>query len=124
MRISKILIVDDSPISRRMIKSCIPKEPEYQFFEAGDGQQGLELFKEISPDATFMDLTMPVMDGITAVQEIMKHDESASVVVLTADVQARMIMNAYEAGAFLVLKKPPTKETIKEALDKIETREP
>ena len=123
MRISKILIVDDSPISRRMLKSSIPKEPGYQFFEAGDGQQGLEMFKEVRPEVTFMDLTMPVMDGITSVQEIMKFDGTASIVVLTADVQARMIMNAYQAGAFLVLKKPPTKENIKDALDKVEERE-
>ena len=124
MRISKILIVDDSPISRRMLKSSIPKEPRYQFFEAGDGLQGLEMFKEVRPEVTFMDLTMPVMDGITSVQEITKFDASASIVVLTADVQAKMIMNAYQAGAFLVLRKPPTKENIKDALDKVEAREP
>jgi two-component system chemotaxis response regulator CheY len=124
MRISKILIVDDSPISRRMLKSSIPKEPCYQFFEAGDGLQGLEMFKEVRPEVTFMDLTMPVMDGITSVQEITKFDASASIVVLTADIQAKMIMNAYQAGAFLVLRKPPTKENIKDALDKVEAREP
>jgi two-component system, chemotaxis family, chemotaxis protein CheY len=123
MRINKILIVDDSPISRRMLKSSIPKDPEYQFFEAGDGQQGLEMFREVRPQVTFMDLTMPVMDGISSVQEIMKLDETASVVVLTADVQARMIMNAYQAGAFLVLKKPPTKESIQDALNKVAERE-
>ena len=123
MRISKILIVDDSPISRRMLRSSMPKEPGYQFFEAGDGQQGLEMFQQVRPEVTFMDLTMPVMDGITSVREIMKLDETASIVVLTADVQAKMIMNAYHAGAFLVLKKPPTKESILEALNKVEERE-
>ena len=124
MEISKILIVDDSPISRRMLKSTIPKEPGYEFFEAGDGQQGLEMYKELRPDLTFMDLTMPVMDGITAVQEITKFDISACIVVLTADVQAKMIMNAYEAGAFLVLKKPPNKDVIQDALNKVAEREP
>jgi two-component system chemotaxis response regulator CheY len=106
-----------------MLRSSIPKEPGYQFFEAGDGQQGLEMFQQVRPEVTFMDLTMPVMDGITSVQEIMKLDETASIVVLTADVQAKMIMNAYQAGAFLVLKKPPTKESILEALNKVEERE-
>jgi two-component system, chemotaxis family, chemotaxis protein CheY len=105
-----------------MLKSSIPKDPDYQFFEAGDGQQGLEMFQQVRPDVTFMDLTMPVMDGIASVQEIMKLDDLASVVVLTADVQARMIMNAYQAGAFMVLKKPPTKETIQDALNKVEER--
>ena len=41
--VSRILLVDDSPISRRMLKSCIPKDRGYEFFEAGDGQAGLEL---------------------------------------------------------------------------------
>jgi len=77
-----------------MIKSSMPKEQGYQFFEAGDGQQGQEMFQELRPEVTFMDLTMPVRDGITSVQEIMKVDDSASVVVLTADLQAKMIMNA------------------------------
>jgi two-component system chemotaxis response regulator CheY len=106
-----------------MLRSSIPKEPGYLFFEAADGQQGLEMFKDVRPEVTFMDLTMPVMDGITSVVEILKLDDSASVVVLTADVQAGMIMHAYQAGAFLVLKKPPTKESILEALNKVEQRE-
>lgn len=124
MQISKILIVDDSPISRRMLKSTLPKEPEYQFFEAGDGLQGLEMYKEVQPDLTFMDLTMPVMDGIASLVEITKIDASACIVVLTADIQAKRIMSAYQAGAFLVLRKPPTKEMIQDALNKVEERQP
>ncbi len=60
--ISKILIVDDSPIARKMLKSCIPKDQGYEFHEAGDGREALEKFREIKPDVTFMDLTMPVIN--------------------------------------------------------------
>lgn len=123
MRISKILIVDDSPISRRMLKSTIPKEPAYEFYEAENGLQGLEKYQEVRPELTFMDLTMPVMDGITSVQEITKVDSSACIVVLTADIQAKMIMSAYQAGAFLVLRKPATKEMIQDTLKKVEERQ-
>jgi len=116
--INKILIVDDSPISRRMLKSCIPKDREYEFFEAGDGLEGLNKYKEIRPDVTFMDLTMPVMDGATSLKEILSFDDDALVIVSTADVQIKSLTNVLEIGAFLVLKKPPTKEGIQDALHK------
>jgi two-component system, chemotaxis family, chemotaxis protein CheY len=120
--INMILIVDDSPISRKMLKSCIPKDREYAFFEAGDGLAGLELYKKIQPDITFMDLTMPVMDGATALDEIMKFDKNALVIVSTADVQVKSLAKVMDLGAFLVVKKPPSKEIIQDALSKAEER--
>ena len=68
--VRKILIVDDSPISRKMLKSCLPKDDGSEIHEAGDGRAGLEKFKEIAPDITFLDLTMPVMDGAQALEEM------------------------------------------------------
>ena len=120
--INVILIVDDSPISRKMLKSCIPKERGYVFHEAGDGLAGLELYKKIQPDVTFMDLTMPVMDGAAALEQIIKYDRQALVIVLTADVQVKSIAKVTELGAFLVVKKPPNKDSIQEALSKAEDR--
>jgi two-component system chemotaxis response regulator CheY len=114
----KILIVDDSPISRRMLKSCIPKEAGYEFYEAGNGLEGLDRYKEIVPEVTFMDLTMPVMDGATSLKKILEFDSKAVVIVSTADVQAKSIANVLEIGAFLVLNKPPTREGVNEALSK------
>ena len=101
-----------------MLKSCIAKDQGYQFFEAGDGLEGLNMYQEIRPDVTFMDLTMPVMDGATSLREILKIDSEAVVIVSTADVQIKSITNVLEIGAFLVLKKPPTKEGILDALQK------
>jgi two-component system, chemotaxis family, chemotaxis protein CheY len=120
--INTILIVDDSPISRKMLKSCIPKDREYVFYEAGDGLAGLEMFKMKKPDITFMDLTMPVMDGATALDEIMKFDKNAIVIVSTADIQVKSLAKVMDLGAFLVVKKPPSKDTIKDALSKAEER--
>jgi len=114
----KILIVDDSPISRKMLKSCIPKDSGYEFFEAGDGLAGLEAFKDVCPHITFMDLTMPVMDGAQALEEIKKLDKDAVVIVSTADIQVKSIEKVMALGALLVVKKPPTKESVKDALTK------
>ncbi len=120
--IKKILIVDDSPISRRILKSCIPKDRGYEFFEAGDGRAGLDTYRNIRPDVTFMDLTMPVMDGLCATGEIRKFDPDATIIVCTADVQAKSISNALNLGAMMVVKKPPTKETVEDALSRAEER--
>ncbi len=115
----KILIIDDSPISRRMLKSCIPKDHDHQFLEAGDGLEGLNSYFENSPDLTFLDLTMPVMDGAQALEAIRQKDPAAIVIISTADVQAKSIERVEQLGAFLVLKKPPTKESIADALQKV-----
>lgn len=116
----KILIVDDSPISRKMLKSCFPKEQSFDYFEAGDGLAGYELYKEVRPDITFMDLTMPVMDGATSIDEIRKFDPKALIIVSTADVQIKSLTRVMELGAFMVLKKPPSKESVLDALTQSE----
>jgi two-component system chemotaxis response regulator CheY len=116
----KILIVDDSPISRKMLKSCIPAESVNEFLEAGDGLAGLNVFKESLPDVTFLDLTMPVMDGVQALEEMKKHNPDAVVIVATADIQVKSIEKVMGLGAFHVLKKPPTKESVREILQKVD----
>ena len=124
--IKKILIVDDSSISVKIIKSCIPKDKDYELFDAADGQIGVEKYKELKPDLTFMDLTMPVMNGFQALEEILKFDQKALVIILTADVQIKAVAKAHDLGAFSVVKKPPSKESIlaaiKEADDALTAR--
>ena len=114
--IKKILIVDDSPISIKIIKSCMPKDKDYELFDAADGQMGVEKYKELKPDLTFMDLTMPVMNGFQALEEILKLDQKALVIILTADVQIKAVAKAHDLGAFSVLKKPPAREAIAAAI--------
>lgn len=118
--IKKILIVDDSPISVKIIKSCVPQDMGYELYDAADGQMGVEKYKEIRPDLTFMDLTMPVMTGFQALEEIMKSDPKAMVIILTADVQIKAIAKAHDLGAFSVLKKPPSKESVAGAIKEAE----
>jgi len=116
--IKKILIVDDSPIARKMLKSCLPKDQGFEFYEACDGREGVEKYKSICPDLTFMDLTMPVMTGYEAIVEIIKHDSNALVIVVTADVQLKAIKTVLDFGAYMVLRKPLKKEDLLIALSK------
>ncbi|MCK7467392.1 MAG: response regulator [Desulfosudis oleivorans] len=114
--IKKILIVDDSPISIKIIKSCIPTDKGYELLDASNGQIAVEQYKQHQPDLTFMDLTMPVMNGFEALEEILKFDQKALVIILTADVQIKAVAKAHDLGAFTVVKKPPAKESIAAAI--------
>ena len=113
-----ILIVDDSPIARKMLKSCLPKDQGFEYHEAGDGKQGFEKYQELNPDVTFMDLTMPVMTGYEAIEKIIEFDKDALIIVVTADVQMKAIKTVMDSGAFMVLRKPLKKEEITQALNK------
>ena len=114
----KILIIDDSPISRKIVKQCIGSSFDCEFHEAGDGAAAVAKYQEVRPHVTFLDLTMPVMDGKRALAEIKSLDENAVIVVTTADVQVQTLKQVMALGAMTVIKKPPTKETVQEALRK------
>jgi two-component system chemotaxis response regulator CheY len=119
---TKILIVDDSPVARRILKSCMPKDKGFVFHEAQDGLAGVQKFVEIRPDLTFLDLTMPVMDGLSALEKIKELDGNALVIVSSADVQKKTIQKAMELGAFRVLNKPPNKESVGQTLAAAQAR--
>lgn len=114
--INKVLIVDDSPVARKILKSCLPKDCDYEMHEASDGVTGLEAFKVVQPDVTFMDITMPNMSGMECLEEIRKVDNKAIVIMCTADIQIQSLDKALSLGALSVVKKPPSKETIQRAL--------
>ncbi len=114
--IKKILLVDDSRASRYIIKGCIPKDRGYELLEAANGKEGLEMYKKLRPNLTFLDLTMPVMDGYEALEEIKKYDINALVIVLTADIQKKSREKVVNLGAFKIIPKPPNKEIMEQAL--------
>jgi two-component system chemotaxis response regulator CheY len=116
LMIKKILIVDDSGVARKILKSCLPKDRGFELSEAVDGSEAIKKYQEFSPDVTFMDLTMPVMDGLQALEKIMELDSKALIVVSSADIQKRTVDRVMELGAFMMIKKPPSKEIINNVL--------
>jgi len=121
--IRKLLIVDDSPIARKITRKCLPDGRDFDIREAGNGQEGVDLYGQERPDCTFLDLTMPVMDGFEALARIMQQDPDALVIVCTADVQEKVLQRVANLGAFRVIKKPPSKENITRALELAEARQ-
>lgn len=120
--IHRILIVDDSPVARKMLKSCFPDDREYEIREAGNGAEGVELYKKFSPDITFLDLTMPVMNGYKTIPEIRKINPDAMIIVLTADIQPKSIAEVISLGAFTLLKKTARKESIQDVIAQVELK--
>ncbi len=118
--IDKILIVDDSPVARKILKSCIPADKGYELHEADDGTVGLQRFKEVRPSVTFLDITMANMDGMQCLEQIKMLDRDAVVVMCTADIQPKSAQKAENLGAFTMIKKPPSKDVVQEVLRLVE----
>ena len=116
---AKILIVDDAAFMRMMIKNILVKEGYEVVGEAENGAQAVEKYKELGPDLVTMDITMPEMDGITAVKEIMKINAAAKVVMCSAMGQQAMVIDAIQAGAKDFIVKPFQADRVIEAISKV-----
>ncbi len=103
-----VLLVDDSSFSRRRIKNTLSQIHNGDIVEAVNGQDALEKFRDHSPDLVLLDLTMPVMDGYTALERIMQRNPKAKVAIVSADVQQRAKDRVEAAGAVAFVQKPPT----------------
>jgi|WetSurMetagenome_2_1015567.scaffolds.fasta_scaffold258426_1 two-component system, chemotaxis family, chemotaxis protein CheY len=117
--IKKILIVDDSLVARLMIQHSIPSDKGYEVLVAVNGKEGVEKFKQFKPDVTFMDLTMPELDGFTAIEQILAISPEAIIIALTADIQVKSISRVTDLGAFAVVQKPPKPDIINGLIEKI-----
>ena len=116
--IKKILIVDDSSVARAIVNKCLPKDRDFESTETSNGQEGVQKFKEVRPNLTFLDLTMPVMDGFDALKVIKEEDNLAVVMVLSSDIQKKTVEKVVTLGADMVIPKPPSAASIQEALTK------
>ncbi len=114
----KILIVDDAAFMRMMIKDILSKNGFDIVGEAADGVQAIEKYRETNPDLVTMDITMPEMDGITALKEIKKINPNAKVIMCSAMGQQAMVIDAIQAGANDFIVKPFQADRVLEAINK------
>ena len=103
---AKILVVDDAAFMRMMVKDTLTKGGYDDLYEAVDGADAVEKFKEIGPDLVIMDITMPNMDGLEALKEIKQIDGGANVVMCSAMGQESMVIDAIKSGAKDFIVKP------------------
>jgi two-component system response regulator AtoC len=101
----QILIVDDDESIRRMLAAVLAREG-YQTATAGDGEQGLALFRSASPDIVLMDIRMPGMSGIEAMSAMLAHRPGAAVILMTAYADLDTAVKAIKSGVFDFVIKP------------------
>ncbi|EKD83145.1 MAG: hypothetical protein ACD_39C00860G0001 [uncultured bacterium] len=101
----KILVVDDASIVRLTLKHLF-ENYHYTVIEAETGEEAVEKYKVFQPDLVTMDITMPDMDGITAVKEILKIDAKAKIIMCSAMGQSNKVKAAVVAGAKTFIVKP------------------
>ena len=114
----RIMIVDDAAFMRMMIKDILSKNGFDIVGEAADGQQAVEKYKELQPDLVTMDITMPEMDGITALKEIRQINPNAKIIMCSAMGQQAMVIDAIQAGAKDFIVKPFQADRVLEAISK------
>jgi CheY-like chemotaxis protein len=113
-----ILIIDDSPVTRMIIKHQIPASENFEVTEAENGIGGLELFKKNKFDLVLLDLTMPEMDGFETLVQLKKVNPDINVVIITSDMQSHIRERVMNLGAAELLNKPPNQEQIKGIISK------
>jgi response regulator NasT len=101
----KILIADDEPIIRLDLRQVLETLGYEVIGEAGDGKQAVEFARELKPDICILDVKMPIMDGIEAV-DIITDENIAPTILLTAYSDKELIDRAKAAGVFAYLVKP------------------
>ncbi len=103
---AKILVVDDSYIMRMKIKTMLTNAGHTVVGEAANGEQAIIEYTQKQPDIVTMDISMPVMDGISALRMIITRFPKARVIVISALEKKNMVLAALESGARNYLLKP------------------
>ena len=115
---AKILIVDDSRTSRKILRTILESAGHEVVGEAVDGVDGVNKFRELSPEITTLDITMPNMDGLEALKEIKKINANAKIIMVTAAGQQSKMVEAIKSGASEFVTKPFEADEISVATEK------
>lgn len=105
-RKTRVLVVDDSSFVRDIITMILQQDPEIEVIgQAENGQIAIELVESLRPDLVTMDIMMPVMDGLSAIQHIMAY-QPTPILVVTSSSEAEVAYKAIANGALEVMQKP------------------
>lgn len=115
----RLLLVDDAAFMRMKLKQVLTELGHEVVGEASNGAEGVEQFKKLKPDAVTMDITMPDMDGLTALKKIRELDPQAIVIMVSAMGQQSYVLDAVKAGAKDFIVKPFEPERVKKVMDSL-----
>jgi len=114
-----VLIADDLKFIKLVLRELVEKAGFRVVGEASNGQEAVELYQNERPDVVLMDITMPKMDGLTALKQILKLDPGAKVIMCSALGQQTLIVQALQLGAKDFIVKPFREERVVAAIKNI-----
>lgn len=115
---SRVLIVDDAKFMRTLVKDALSQAGHEIIGEAENGVEAVEKYKELKPDLVTMDITMREKDGIEASEEILKLDQNARIIMVTALGQEALLARAIKLGVKDFVVKPFPPERLQKAAEK------
>lgn len=116
---ARVLIVDDAIFMRTVLRKMLEEDGYEVVGEAGNGKDAIKLAKEHQPDVVTLDITMPEMDGVTALPEIIKNAPETKVIMCSAMGQQPMVEDAIKAGAKDFIVKPFQKVRVVQAIENV-----
>ena len=114
-----VVIVDDSKLSRKILRNILEEAGYAVVAEATDGEEGIAEYLQFKPDIVTMDITMPNMNGLESLKEILYMDKHAKVVMISAAGQQKKIIDAIKIGAKRFITKPFEGEDVISCMDSI-----
>lgn len=113
-----ILVCDDSILARKQLVDAIKSvNPDITFYQAANGQEAVDLYNRHTPSLVFIDIVMPVMDGVGAVKKIMDSHPDATVIIVSSIGTQNELKEAIVAGAKDFIQKPFSKDHIVEVMN-------
>jgi DNA-binding NarL/FixJ family response regulator len=116
----RVLLVDDQTLVRQGVRSLLELSDNIRVVaEAADGRQAIELIPEVQPDVVLMDMRMPVMSGLEALQHLAAHGQMRPTIILTTFDDDQLVLAGLQAGARGYLLKDVSLEQLVDAIERV-----
>ena len=114
---AKILVADDSKTVRSMVRTMLERIQHEVVGEASNGLEAYDKYVSEKPDIVILDITMPVLDGISAIKKIKEYDKTAKIILCTSNANKKKLNEAHKMGVTSILLKPTNAEQLDKMIE-------